>query len=210
MSESNRPVGQPVRHIVFDIGKVLIHYDPNIPFIRLIPDEAERQAFFETVCTHEWNLEQDRGRGWAEAETLLIEKFPDKAELIRAFRLHWHEMVSHSYDDSVDLMLDLIQQGRDVTMLTNFAADTFKQAREIFPFLKVPRGVTVSGEIGMIKPDREIYDTHAKSFDLEPAACLFIDDSEKNVEGAIAAGWQAVHFTGAEKLREDLKGYGVV
>jgi len=204
MIETNQPVGQPVRHIVFDIGKVLIHYDPNIPFSRLIPDEAERTAFFENVCTHEWNLEQDRGRDWAEAEALLIEQFPGKADLIRAFRIHWNEMVSHSYDDSVDLMLDLIQQGRDVTMLTNFAADTFKEAQEKFPFLKVPRGVTVSGEIGMIKPDREIYDTHAASFDLEPAACLFIDDSQKNVDGAIAAGWQAVHFTGAEKLREDL------
>jgi len=208
MSETNQRMDQaadhPVRHIVFDIGKVLIHYDPNIPYSRLIPDQAEREAFFETVCTHEWNLEQDRGRGWEEAEALLIADHPDKEELIRAFRTHWHEMVSHSYDDSVDIMLDLIQQGRDVTMLTNFAADTFKQAREIFPFLKVPRGVTVSGEIGMIKPDREIYDTHVKSFDLDPAACLFIDDSQKNVDGAIAAGWQAVHFTGAEKLRQDL------
>lgn len=192
------------QHVVFDIGKVLIHYDPNIPYSRLIPDEAERAAFFATVCTHEWNLEQDRGRGWEEAEALLIAEHPDKEELIRAFRLHWHEMVSHAYDGSVDIMLDLIQQGRDVTMLTNFAADTFKQAQEMFPFLKVPRGVTVSGEIGLIKPDREIYDTHARSFDLDPEACLFIDDSEKNVEGAIAAGWQAVHFTGAAKLREDL------
>ena len=112
MSESNKPVGQPVRHIVFDIGKVLIHYDPNIPYSRLIPDQAEREAFFDTVCTHEWNLEQDRGRSWDEAEALLIAEHPDKEELIRAFRTHWHEMVSHSYDDSVDIMLDLIQQGR--------------------------------------------------------------------------------------------------
>ncbi|MDP2119457.1 MAG: HAD family phosphatase [Hoeflea sp.] len=204
MSETHPPAAQPVRHIVFDIGKVLIHYDPNIPYSRLIPDATERAAFFDTVCTHDWNLEQDRGRGWTEAESLLIDRFPDKAELIRAFRQHWHEMVSHAYDDSVDIMLDLIQQGRDVTMLTNFAADTFKEAREMFPFLKVPRGVTVSGEIGLIKPDREIYDTHAASFDLEPSACLFIDDSQKNVEGAIAAGWQAVLFTDAQTLRGDL------
>ena len=183
MSDSSRPVS----HIVFDIGKVLIHYDPHIPYSRLIPDEAERNAFFDTVCTHEWNLEQDRGRAWDEAEALLINEFPEKEELIRAFRTHWHEMVSHSYTDSVDIMLDLIQQGRDVTMLTNFAADTFRQAQEMFPFLKVPRGVTVSGEIGLIKPDRAIYDMHARTFDLNPAACLFIDDSEKNVDGAIAA-----------------------
>ena len=199
-----------IRHVVFDIGKVLIHYDPNIPFTRLIPNESERREFFATVCTHEWNLEQDRGRSWSEAEALLIDQFPDKAELIRAFRGHWHEMVSHAYDDSVDMMLDLIQQGRDVTMLTNFAADTFKEAQERFPFLKVPRGVTVSGEIGLIKPDREIYDTHVKSFDLDPAACLFIDDSQVNVDGAIAAGWQSVLFENPEKLRSDLTSFGVI
>jgi 2-haloacid dehalogenase len=199
-----------IQHIVFDIGKVLIHYDPHIPYRRLIPDEAQRNAFFSTVCTHEWNLEQDRGRGWTEAEALLIAEHPDKEDLIRAFRAHWHEMVSHAYNDSVDIMLDLIQQGRDVTMLTNFAADTFQQAKEMFPFLKVPRGVTVSGEVGLIKPDQEIYDTHAKSFNLDPCACLFIDDSRKNVDGAIAAGWQSVLFTGAEKLREDLARFGII
>lgn len=205
MSET-RP---PIQHIVFDIGKVLIHYDPNIPFSRLISDDAERKTFFDTVCTHEWNLEQDRGRSWTDAEALLIADHPEKETLIRAFRTHWHEMVSHAYQDSVDIMLDLVQQGRDVTMLTNFAADTFKQAQEMYPFLKVPRGVTVSGEIGMIKPDREIYDTHVNSFGLDPTVCLFIDDSEMNVEGAIAAGWQSVLFTGAAKLREDLAGYGL-
>ncbi|MCY0094190.1 HAD family hydrolase [Hoeflea ulvae] len=205
MSETIRPEGRPVRHIVFDIGKVLIHYDPNIPFSRLIPDETERREFFDKICTQDWNLEQDRGRDWGEAEALLIEQFPDKAELIRAFRLHWPEMVSHAYDSSVDIMLDLIQQGRDVTMLTNFAADTFRQAREMYPFLKIPRGVTVSGEIGLIKPDLAIYETHVKSFELDPAACLFIDDSQKNVDGAIAAGWQSVLFTDPETLRADLK-----
>ncbi|MEQ8305577.1 MAG: HAD family phosphatase [Hoeflea sp.] len=205
MSET-KPV---IRHVVFDIGKVLIHYDPHIPYSRLIPDEAERNAFFETVCTHEWNLEQDRGRSWEEAEALLIAEHPDKEPLIRAFRKHWHEMVSHAYDESVDIMLDLIQQGRDVTMLTNFAADTFRQAQEIFPFLKVPRGVTVSGDIGLIKPDRAIYETHVESFDLDPAASLFIDDSQKNVDGAIAAGWNSVLFTDPATLREDLRRFDI-
>jgi len=206
MSET-KPV---IRHVVFDIGKVLIHYDPHIPYSRLIPDEAERNAFFETVCTHEWNLEQDRGRSWEEAEALLIAEHPDKEPLIRAFRKHWHEMVSHAYDESVDIMLDLIQQGRDVTMLTNFAADTFRQAQEIFPFLKVPRGVTVSGDIGLIKPDLAIYETHVESFDLDPAASLFIDDSQKNVDGAIDAGWHSVLFTDSAKLREDLQRFNVI
>ncbi len=199
----------PIEHIVFDIGKVLIHYDPNIPFSRLIPDEAERKWFFDNVCTHDWNIEQDRGRTWADAEALLIEAHPNREEHIRAFRKHWHEMVSHSYDDSVAIMEGLIADGQDVTMLTNFASDTFREAQVRFPFLTKPRGVTVSGDIGLIKPDIAIYETHAKSFDLDPAATIFIDDAPANVEGAKAAGWDAVLFTGAEKLRADLVARGV-
>jgi 2-haloacid dehalogenase len=198
-----------IKHIVFDIGKVLIHYDPNIPFSRVIPDDAERAWFFANVCTHEWNLEQDRGRTWADAEALLIAEHPERAEQIRAFRKYWHEMVSHHYEGSVAIMEGLIAEGRDVTMLTNFASDTFRQAQTIFPFLTKPRGVTVSGDIGLIKPDIAIYETHAKSFGLEPSATIFIDDAPANVEGARAAGWNAVHFTGPDKLRADLATYGL-
>ena len=198
-----------IRHIVFDIGKVLIHYDPDLPFSRIIPDADERADFFARVCTHDWNIEQDRGRSWADAEALLISEFPEKEEHIRAFRKHWAEMVPHAYEDSVSIMTSLIEAGRDVTMLTNFAADTFSEARKMYPFLNLPRGVTVSGEVGLIKPDVAIYERHAGDFDLSPAHSLFIDDSMPNVEGARAAGWQAVHFTGAEKLKADLNALGV-
>ncbi|MGO4440218.1 HAD family hydrolase [Rhizobium sp. RAF56] len=198
-----------IRHIVFDIGKVLIHYDPNIPFSHVIPDEEKRAWFFANVCTQDWNIEQDRGRGWDEAEALLIADHPDHAEEIRAFRKYWREMVPHAYEDTVAIMEGLMTDGHDVTMLTNFASDTFREAQAIFPFLTKPRGVTVSGDVKLIKPDVAIYETHARSFDLDPAATIFIDDSVPNVEGAKAAGWQAVHFTGAGKLREDLVARGV-
>jgi 2-haloacid dehalogenase len=198
-----------IRHIVFDIGKVLIHYDPSLPYARVIPDDEERAWFFANVCTHEWNIEQDRGRTWDMAEGLLISRHPEREEQIRAFRKHWHEMVPHAYDDSVAILEKLIAEGRDVTMLTNFASDTFREAVERFTFLSKPRGVTVSGDIGLIKPDVAIYDIHAKSFGLEPSATIFIDDTLINVEGAKAAGWNAVHFTGADKLRRDLAAYGI-
>jgi 2-haloacid dehalogenase len=202
-------VSVDIQHVVFDIGKVLIHYDPDIPYSRIIPDEEERRWFFLNVCTHDWNIEQDRGREWAVAEQELVEKYPDQEERIRAFRRHWHEMVPHAYEDSVAIMEGLIDRGHDVTMLTNFAADTFRHARELFPFLNRPRGVTVSGEVFLIKPDVEIYRLHAQNFGLDPARTLFIDDSQANVDGAKAAGWQAVHFSGAEKLKADLAGYRV-
>ena len=199
-----------IRHIVFDIGKVLVHYDPELPFRRIIPDDRRRAWFLSEVCSHEWNVEQDRGRTWIEAEDELIARFPDEADNIRAFRRHWAEMVPYAYDDSVAILREQLDAGRDVTMLTNFASDTFREAQGIFPFLTGTRGVTVSGDIGQIKPDRAIYDAHVESFGLDPARTLFIDDSLPNVEGARAAGWQAVHFTGAEKLRADLKALGVI
>jgi 2-haloacid dehalogenase len=199
----------PINHIVFDIGKVLIHYDPSLPYQRLIPDAGERKWFFDNVCTHDWNIEQDRGRSWKEAEALLIDAHPEREEQIRHFRKYWHEMVPHAYDDSVAIMLGLIESGHDVTMLTNFAADTLAEARQRFDFLSRPRGVTVSADIRQIKPDRAIYDHHVAAFGLEPSATLFIDDSQKNVDGAKAAGWQSVLFTDAKTLRSDLAVYGI-
>src|SRR5690606_21604083 len=169
----------------------------------------ERRWFFANVCTHEWNLEQDRGRAWEDAEALLIGQFPEREEQIRAFRKHWPEMVPHAYEDSVAIMEGLIDAGWDVTMLTNFAADTFRHARTLYPFLDRPRGVTVSGEIQLLKPDIEIYEKHARDFGLKPEATIFIDDTLINVEGARAAGWHAVHFTGATRLKQDVAGFGI-
>lgn len=193
-----------INHIVFDIGRVLIHYDPEIPYSRIIPDENERRWFFDNVCTHEWNIEQDRGRSWEEAEAAAIAEYPAHEENIRAFRSNWHHMVPHAYEDSVAIMRGLIADGRDVTMLTNFASDTFREVRQRFDFLNETRGVTVSGDVRLLKPQRAIYDAHAESFSLVAEATLFIDDSAANVDGAKAAGWNAVLFTGAPDLKAEL------
>jgi 2-haloacid dehalogenase len=198
-----------IRHIVFDIGKVLIHYDPDLAYRDLIPDADERRWFLETVTTGDWNIEQDRGRSWQDAEALLVADFPGHEANIRAFRQNWHKMVPHAYDDSVAILEALIEDGHDVTMLTNFAADTFAEAKARFAFLRKPRGVTVSGECRRIKPDTEIYDLHARTFGLNPTHTLFIDDSAKNVEGAKSAGWNAVLFADAEVLKRDFERFGI-
>ena len=198
-----------VKHVVFDIGKVLLHYDPELAYLEAIPDPTERRWFLDNICTGEWNIEQDRGRSWQDAEALLIEAHPEHTDNIRMFRRNWNLMVPHSYDDSVAILRGLIAQGHDVTMLTNFASDTLREARGRFPFLNESRGITVSGDIRTLKPNREIYEHHVTSFNLDPMATLFIDDSPANVEGAKAAGWQAVHFTSAPKLADDLRGYGL-
>ncbi len=201
---------KPIDHIVFDIGQVLLHYDPHLAFLDLIPNEAERAHFLTEVCSHDWNMEQDRGRPWGEAEAILIERWPEKEALIRAFRSNWRKMVPHEKPASVALFRRLMDQGEDVTLLTNFATDTFAEAQEIYPILTETRGVTVSGAVGVIKPDPEIYRLHAETFGLDPARTLFIDDSEKNVAGAHDVGWHALHFTTADKLETDLVKFGLL
>lgn len=198
-----------IRHIVFDIGMVLIRWNPELPYLHLIPDAGERSWFLENVCTPEWNAEQDRGRPWPEAEALLIDRFPEHAGMIRAYRQHWHEMVPGRIEGTAAILENLLAQGRDITMLTNFAADTFVEAQVRFPELASSRGVTVSGEVRMIKPDPAIYRLHTATFGLEPAHTLFIDDSAANVAAARECGWQAVQFLGADRLAEDLGALGL-
>jgi 2-haloacid dehalogenase len=198
-----------IKHIVYDIGQVLISYDPRRAYRDLIPNETERQWFLDNVTTGPWNIEQDRGRSWEEAETLLIEEFPDHEANIRAFRKNWHKMVRGDMDEAVAFYQGLIAAGHDVTLLTNFASDTLEQARGMFPFLNEARGATVSGDVKLIKPDPAIYKLHAKTFDLDPAATIFIDDSLPNVLGARSCGWKAEHFTGVEKWKADLARHGV-
>ncbi len=193
-----------IRHIVFDIGRVLIRYEPELAYLELIPDADARRHFLEQVCSPAWNLEQDRGRDWSVAEDLLIARHPQHRDAIRAFRGNWLAMVPDALAGSIAILDALLAQRRDVTLLTNFASDTFRLARQRFPFLSATRGVTVSGEVGLIKPDPAIYQLHARAFGLDPTRTLFIDDSAANVQGARAVGWQALQFVDAMNLREEL------
>ena len=199
-----------IRHVVFDLGQVLIRWDPEAPYRRLIPDADERRRFLTEVVTHEWNLEQDRGRSWEEAERALISEHPQHADLIRAFRANWWEMVPGAIDENVAMLDSLIEGGTDVTALTNWAADTFTEAEREFPFLSRFRGITVSGRVGLVKPDAAIYRHHADTFDLVPANTLFIDDNAANVAAARAVGWRAEQYVSTDVLRADLRRYGLL
>lgn len=199
-----------IKHIVFDIGQVLLHWDPEVPYRKLIPDTQQRQWFLSEVCNGDWNREQDRGREWSDAEDILIKQHPDYAELIRAYRKHWHEMLTHRIEPNIALFEQIISAGWDVTMLTNWHQDTYKQAGEMHQFLEKPRGVTVSGEVKLIKPDPAIYKLHAETFELEPEAILFFDDSTNNVQTARDLGWVAELVSTPEILEADLKRHGIL
>lgn len=197
----------PIKHAVFDIGGVLLAYDVELPYRRLIPDEAKRKWFLSEVCTAEWNIEQDRGRSWSDAEAVLIEQYPEEETLIRAFRQNWRETITHAQQDTVDTMLSMIERGIDVTLLSNWSHDTFEEIREHHEFLNKPRAATISGSIGMIKPDPEIFEYHSVEHGCRPEDSLFIDDNAANIATARGLGWHAIHYIDQATLERELGNY---
>lgn len=193
---------------VFDIGNVLLDWDPRHLYRKVFDDHARMEQFLAEVCTPAWNIEQDRGRPFRDAVAELVAKHPHLDAEIRAFDERWVETVSGTIQGSVDLLAEL--QAKDVPTyaITNFSAEKFADAQRAWPFLGSFIDVIVSGEHRVLKPDPAIYRLLLDGNGLAAEACVFIDDSQKNVVGAQAVGMRALHFTGADRLREDLRGLG--
>jgi 2-haloacid dehalogenase len=189
---------------VFDLGGVLIDWDPRYLYRKLLADEAAVEEFLATVCTPEWNAEQDRGRPFAEGVAELVERHPVHAAAITAYHERWPEMLGGAVDDTVEVLAELRAAGVPVYALTNWSAETFGVARERFEFLEWFDGVLVSGEERMIKPDPAIFRLLLDRFGLDPEATFYVDDSEQNVAAADRLGFDAVRFTTPAQLRRDL------
>ena len=194
--------------VVFDVGNVLIHWDPRHLFRKLLPGEAEVEDFLGNVATPDWNVEQDRGRGWDEAVAELAGKHPQHEPLIRAYRERWQETVPGAIEGSVAILEKLRSQGVPLYAITNFSAEKWAESVLRFPFLARFRDVVVSAHERLIKPDAAIYELFLKRNGLAAEKCVFIDDSLNNVAGARAAGMHALHFAGPEMLAADLRDIG--
>lgn len=194
--------------LVLDIGNVLIRWNPEILYARLIPDAAKRAHFLGEVLPPEWNLEQDRGRSWEEAEAVQIARFPHHAELIRAWRKHWHEMIPGAIAENVAVLEQARANGVPCYAITNFAGDTFAEAQTRFPFLTGFEGIVVSAHERLLKPDPAIFTLFLARYGLQAADCLFIDDSDKNVASAARLGFSTVHVTEQTDLRREVAAHG--
>jgi 2-haloacid dehalogenase len=195
--------------VVFDIGNVLIHWDPRRIYRTIFKTEAEVDDFLTRVLPPEWNLEQDRGRSWKEAEEIQIALFPAYADAIRAFRARWVETVPHAIAGTVAILAKLKADGVPLYAITNFASDTLVEAKTVYPFLATSFiDMVVSGDEKLIKPDPAIYHVLLKRQKLQAEDCIFIDDSMKNVEAAAKLGFHALHFTTAEAFATDLRVFG--
>ena len=168
------------------------------------------EEFLATVCTSSWNDQLDRGRPFADGVAELIERFPDQAELIVAYHERWPEMVRGPIDGTTEVHDELRAAGVPTFILSNASAETWPFAVERFPFLDRFDGVLLSGEVGVAKPDPEIFDELCRRFGLRPESTIFVDDKAANVDAARALGFAGHHFTGAAGLRAELVRLGLL
>lgn len=200
-----------ITNVVFDIGNVLIEWNPENLYRKLIPNDDERHEFLTTVCTPDWNVQQDLGRTWTEAVEILSREFPEKTELIRAYADRWHEMVPGPVPGTEVLLSELKANKTPLYAITNFSSEKFVEAQGRFPFLKTSfLDIVVSAEERMLKPDVRIYQILIDRNDLTPERCLFIDDSLPNVETARRLGMTAHHFKNAAGLERELAALNLI
>jgi len=202
----NRQMAAPGRNVVvFDVGGVLIDWDPRHLYRKLfLGDEPAMEHFLANVCTHEWNRCQDAGRSFAEGTRLLKLQHPDKAELIDAYGARFDEMMAGPIVGTVEILAELCERETPLYVLSNFSAETFPPALERFDFLRWFRGMVISGEVGVIKPDPRIFQIMLARFAIDPHRTVYIDDVAANAEAARPFGIHGIHFTTPGALREEL------
>ncbi|WP_342236983.1 HAD family hydrolase [Inquilinus sp. OTU3971] len=208
MSSSHSTSGRPT--VVFDIGAVLLEWNPRHLYRKLFTDEAAMEAFLAEVCTHDWNLSMDGGTPFAEAIAAKVAEFPHHEPLIRAFDERWEEMVPHVIEGTVEILKGLKERGDKVYAITNFSAEKFALALTKWPFLGWFDGVIVSAHEKLLKPDARIYRLLETRFGLTLADCIFIDDNPDNVVGARAVGMRAIRFESPEQARWELTEMGAL
>lgn len=197
--------------VVFDLGGVLIDWNPRHLYRKLFPgDEAGMEDFLATVCTQEWNSRQDAGRSFADGVTELTARHPEHAVLIAAYDTRWEEMIGGAIDGTVDLLRALRGRGVALYALTNWSRDKFPVAHRRFDFLGWFEGIVNSGEEGVIKPDPAIFRLLVDRHGITPEATLFIDDAAANVDAARALGFHAVRFESPGALGDELVRLGLL
>ena len=194
-----------INTIIFDLGNVLIDWNPDYVFDKMFEDKERKQYFFQNICTMEWNEMQDAGRSIKEATEELVAKHPEWKDYIEAYYGKWKEMLGGPIHDTVEIFRQLKESGNyKLYALTNWSAETFPIALELYEFLHWFDGRVVSGEEKMRKPHPEFYQVLLDRFQVSPSETLFIDDSLRNIKGAEALGIKTIHFSSPAQLKEEL------
>jgi 2-haloacid dehalogenase len=198
------------RAVLFDLGGVLIDWNPRHLYRSLFAREADMERFLAEVCDARWNWEIDAGKPFLEAVRERQLRFPQQAELIGYWWSRWPEMLAGEIPGTVALLERLKVLGVPLYALTNWSLETFAMTRERFPFLAWFERIVVSGEEGMAKPDPRFFRLAIERCALDPERTLFIDDNPENVAAAREQGLDAVRFTAAAPLARTLAERGLL
>ena len=196
-----------VNNIIFDLGGVLIDWNPEYVYLDAFKgNRKEMEKFFDEVCTFDWNENQDAGYPLANATEDRIALFPEQADLIRMYYGRWEEMLRGSISGTVSILKKLVNNNNyKVFALTNWSAETFPIALKRFDFLHWFEGIVVSGTERTRKPFPEIYETTLERYGLKASESIFIDDNERNIVAANLLGIQTIKFLNSHQLEKDLK-----
>lgn len=203
-------VDNAVDTVIFDVGNVLIDWEPRYLYRKIFSTESEVEEFLRDADILNWHQEQDRGRSLEEGTKVLVSRHPEYAREIEAFYERWEEMFGGEISGSVNVLRELRDRGYPLYALTNYSSETFPLARERYGSLEWFDDIVVSGEEGLVKPDREIYDLLIRRTGLDPASSVFVDDREENVRTAEDLGFTGIVFRDGEELREEMVRLGLL
>jgi 2-haloacid dehalogenase len=199
-----------IKAAVFDIGGVLLDWDPRHLYRKLIADPDEMAAFLGGICTPRWHLAHDLGADTEQSCRDLGAAHPSLAEEIMAWSRRSEEMIAGQIDEGVDVLAELKASGMQCLALSNMEADKFALRQARYPFFRDFDGCVISGIEGVAKPDRRIFEMLLSRFGLEPAATVFIDDTAANIAVARDLGLVAIHYSADGRLRHDLRRLGLL
>ncbi len=201
-----------IKNIVFDLGGVLIDWNPEYVFLKEFRGDREKMNwFFNTICTSSWNEEQDAGYSIEKATNERVAMFPKHERLIRMYYGKWEQMLGFEHTETVEILRRLHDsKEHSIYSLTNWSNETFPVALKKFPFLSWFKGILVSGDVGLKKPDPEIYKLLLDRYGLEENTCVFIDDRTENVKAASALGFSGIVFKNHTQLSKDLKKLNII
>lgn len=194
-----------IKAIIFDFGNVLLEWNPRYVYQRYFPNDPEgMERFLTEVNFADWNLQQDKGRPFVEGVAILSQKFPHYAPLIQAYHENWIDSIGAAYSGTIEILKRLKQAGYPIYGLSNWSAETFPFAREKYDFFDLFDDFVISGDVGHVKPDPEIFQIMLEKIGKPARECLFIDDALANIDQAKKMGFATIHFQSSEQLANTL------
>ena len=193
-----------ITSVVFDIGGVLIDWNPRHLFRKVFENEEEMEWFLANVCTYEWNVQQDGGKLFSVATAELQQKFPEYSDKIALYYGRWEEMLDGEIIGTVEIFRRLKSAGMPLYALSNWSHEAFPVSYNRYSFMKEFDGLVVSGYEKLLKPDHAIYRVLMDRYSINPAESVYIDDNKPNAIAATELGFNAIHFSSPDQLRGEL------